>query len=160
MTESGGGFSQKFHSRPAYQEAAIDAWVKEAQQDRGSRDLPFDTLVNRSGKPDVAAQGAYFQIISFGMPGLFKGTSCSAPTLNGIVALLNEARLAAGKSSLGYMNPLIYKVLGPKGAFNDITSGRDDKGGPGYEALPGWDPASGFGTPNYGKMADLVMTLP
>lgn len=36
------------------------------------------------------------------------GTSCSAPTFGGMVGLLNDLRLQAGKSSLGWLNPLFY----------------------------------------------------
>ena len=39
------------------------------------------------------------------------GTSCACPTASGIFSLLNDARLAANKSSLGFLNPLIYKVI-------------------------------------------------
>jgi tripeptidyl-peptidase-1 len=35
--------------------------------------------------------------------------------------LLNDARIAAGRPPLGFLNPLIYQV-GDK-AFNDITAG-------------------------------------
>ena len=36
------------------------------------------------------------------------GTSCSSPTAAGIFALLNDLRLKLGKSTLGFINPLIY----------------------------------------------------
>jgi tripeptidyl-peptidase I len=38
------------------------------------------------------------------------GTSASGPIMAGVVSLLNEARLNAGKSSLGLLNPMFYKV--------------------------------------------------
>ena len=41
------------------------------------------------------------------MPGV-AGTSCASPTAAGVIALLNDARLAAGKSTLGFMNPWLY----------------------------------------------------
>jgi tripeptidyl-peptidase I len=52
---------------------------------------------------------------------LLGGTSASAPTFAGLVALLNDARISAGRPPLGFLNPLIYQV-GDK-AFNDITAG-------------------------------------
>ena len=48
------------------------------------------------------------------------GTSCAAPTASGVIALINDARLAAGKSTLGFLNPWIYKNMDK---WNDITDG-------------------------------------
>lgn len=50
------------------------------------------------------------------------GTSASSPSFAGLVALANDARIAAGRPPLGFLNPLIY-TIGPLGAFNDITVG-------------------------------------
>ena len=49
------------------------------------------------------------------------GTSASAPSFAAFVALLNDARLAAGKPVLGFLSPLIYVLNGV--GFNDITAG-------------------------------------
>jgi tripeptidyl-peptidase-1 len=49
------------------------------------------------------------------------GTSAASPTVAGLVALLNDARIAAGKPSLGFLNPLIYKLNGY--GFHDIVVG-------------------------------------
>lgn len=38
------------------------------------------------------------------------GTSASAPIFAGVVSLLNDARLNAGKSPLGFLNPMLYKA--------------------------------------------------
>ncbi|RYG51395.1 hypothetical protein EON67_03450, partial [archaeon] len=35
---------------------------------------------------------------------LVDGTSCSAPTFSGMISLINDRRIAVGKSSLGYLN--------------------------------------------------------
>jgi hypothetical protein len=42
-------------------------------------------------------------------------------TVAGIFSLLNDLRLATGKPSLGFINPLIYSAAVT--GFNDITSG-------------------------------------
>lgn len=72
-----------------------------------------------------------------------------------IVALLNDARFAAGKPALGFLNPLVYKLNGQ--GFTDITSGAatgcDTDG---FPALKGWDPATGFGTPQFKELRKLV----
>ena len=41
-----------------------------------------------------------------------------------IIALINDARLRAGKPTLGFLNPLIY-LFAFKG-FTDITTGQTD----------------------------------
>ena len=71
--------------------------------------------------PDVSAQAENFRIFVRGYPTPISGTSASAPTFAGLVALLNDARIAAGKPPLGFLNPLIYRLGGE--AFNDITAG-------------------------------------
>jgi len=54
-------------------------------------------------------------------PSLF--SFCSQPTFASVVALLNDYRLSKGQTTLGFLNPLIYKKLcGSKGLY-DITVG-------------------------------------
>ena len=68
--------------------------------------------------------------------------------------------MAAGKKSLGFLNPLIYSAQG-QAAFNDITTGSNPGcGTKGFPASIGWDPATGFGTPDFAKLLALVMALP
>lgn len=42
-------------------------------------------------------------------------------TAAGVFALLNDFRLSQGKSTLGFVNPLIYSTA--SSGFNDITAG-------------------------------------
>ena len=84
--------------------------------------------------------------------------SAAAPTFAGFVSLLNAARLAAGLPPLGFLNPLVYAVhaVAP-GAFNDIAVGNNPGcGTPGFNATAGWDAVTGVGTPNFGKLKDIV----
>jgi len=71
------------------------------------------------------------------------GTSMAAPQWAGFIALVNEAREQAGKSSIGFVNPILYGMPASMNAaaFHDITSGSN-----GYEAGPGWDAATGLGS--------------
>merc|ERR1712187_479667 len=58
-------------------------------------------------------------------------------------------------SPMGFLNPFIYQV-GMKGTseFNDVKLGTNSAEGPhGFRALPGWDPATGFGSPNFSSLA-------
>lgn len=57
---------------------------------------------------------------------------------------INEERLRAGKSTVGFVNPVLYKY---QGALNDITVGHNGVCGPntGFECSVGWDPVTGIG---------------
>jgi len=50
------------------------------------------------------------------------GTSAASPVWAGIIGLLNAARLKAGKSAIGFFNPLLYN--GAYAAMTDITKGQ------------------------------------
>merc|ERR1712176_128882 len=161
---SSGGFSN-YWKRPSFQDAAIEAYFSNP-----TIRYPDASLYNNTGAgfPDVAAQATDYTVVFDGKAyQSWGGTSAAAPTFTAIIGLVNAARLAAGKRGLGYLNPLIYKVLGPGGAFNDITSGfsqgcadGSDDVQVGFHAAQGWDPVTGFGTPSYKKIVAMVLDLP
>lgn len=93
-----------------------------------------------------------------GAPTLIGGTSASSPTFASIVTRINEERIAAGKSTVGFVNPVLYAN---PGVLHDITSG-DNPGcnTNGFSASTGWDPVTGLGTPNYPAMLKLFMSMP
>ncbi|KAH9023374.1 tripeptidyl peptidase A [Lactarius pseudohatsudake] len=148
---SGGGFSNYF-PRPFWQDVAVGKFLAS---------LPKDTyagLFNHSGRaiPDVSGQADFFRIFFQGRAVHIGGTSASSPSIAAFIALLNDARIAAGKPSLGFLNPLIYALNGV--GFNDITAGNAPGcGTPGFNATAGWDPVTGFGTPDFGKLKDIVL---
>jgi len=90
---------------------------------------------------------------------LIGGTSAAAPQWAAIFALANQA---AGRS-LGFVNPAIYKLAASatySSDFHDITVGHNKAAGTpvGYVARPGFDFATGWGTPNVANLiADLVV---
>jgi hypothetical protein len=64
------------------------------------------------------------------------------------------------RKPLGFLNKSLYK-LGKTGTLrtvmNDITVGDNSLDGvPGFAATPGWDFATGRGTPNVGLVQALV----
>jgi len=66
--------------------------------------------------------------------------------------------MAAGKKSLGWLNPWIYQN---GNMFNDITSGENDyECCKGFEAASGWDPVTGWGSPNYPALLAAANSLP
>ena len=147
---SGGGFSNYF-ARPSYQDGVVDKYV-------ASLGDQFAGLYNTSGRgyPDVAAQGFDFAIFWEGSEILVGGTSAATPTFAAVVSLLNDALLAAGKPTLGFLNPFIYKK-GYKG-LTDVTSGSAvGCGTDGFPAQAGWDAVTGFGTPLFPKLKHLAL---
>lgn len=139
---SGGGFSNYF-AQPDYQKDAVTAYLK------SNNYFPqYAGLFNASGRaiPDIAAQGVNFSIVWNGTVMEVDGTSCATPTAAAILALVNDALVAAGKPTLGFLNPWLYS----KGfeAFNDILSGSSAGcNTPGFPAQQGWDAVTGLGTP-------------
>ena len=110
------------------------------------------------GFPDVAAIGLNVATVFNGSAYGIGGTSASAPIFASIVTLLNEARLAAGKGPIGFLNPTLYKN---PSAFNDITIGNNPGCGTGgFNATPGWDPVTGLGSPNFEKLKTVFLALP
>ena len=111
------------------------------------------------GFPDIAAQATGFTVVAnaIPLPGV-AGTSCASPTASGVMALLNDLRVAAGKPSLGFLNPFIYR--NPQ-AFHDVTQGKNTGGMQqyGFKAVKGWDAATGLGTPNYGALSEAINQL-
>ncbi|KAF8159850.1 peptidase S8/S53 domain-containing protein [Crassisporium funariophilum] len=146
---SGGGFSRYF-ATPSYQSTAVSTFVT-------GLGTKFAGLYNKMGRayPDISAQGQGFQVIIGGSVNSVAGTSASSPTAAGVFALLNDFRLSKGKTSLGFINPLIYSTAS-KG-FTDITSGSNPGcGTTGFTAGKGWDPVTGLGTPNFIALQGLV----
>jgi subtilase family serine protease len=137
---SGGGFSQLFR-RPAYQNGVpgIGAY-------RGVPDVAADadpatgmTLALNEG----AGKYAFFPA---------SGTSAAGPLWAALIALADQY---AGRH-LGFVNPAIYRIglsANYHQAFHDITKGNNTVAGPlqtviGYQASSGWDPVTGWGSPN------------
>ena len=150
--DGGGGFSNDY-GIPDYQLATVQAYLNSGQ-------APATSYFNASGRayPDVSVFATNFEIVVGGSTESVDGTSCATPTFAGIVSLLNDIRLNAGKSTLGFLNPLLYLTLKGEG-FIDITEGAN-KGDilfcPGFKAIKGWDPASGWGSPDFSVLRNLV----
>jgi len=165
MITSGGGFSQRF-ARPQYQADAIEEYLSQIFVNR--------SLFNATGRgyPDISATGANVPIFFQGRLTMVGGTSASSPIVAGLVALLNGERLEAGLPPLGFLNPLLYtsynrwpdivqdvrvgnisgtNLLLPAAQLKDCEAG--------FPALPGWDAASGLGSPNFKQMLQHLVPL-
>ncbi|KAF3047812.1 hypothetical protein E8E11_005979 [Didymella keratinophila] len=145
----GSGFSNYF-DRPTWQGNDVREYIKNLNG-------LYDGLYNKKGRayPDLAAQGLYFAYFWNGTEGTISGTSASTPLTAGIFSLVNDALIAAGKPTLGYINPWLYKK-GYKG-LNDILKGTSHGCNvDGFPVTEGWDPVTGWGTPNFPKLLKAV----
>jgi tripeptidyl-peptidase-1 len=108
---SGGGFSNYF-AIPKYQKDAVENYLNSHTPPYPSYGATNDTgagIYNRTGRgyPDFSAVGDNIIIFSQGRPLLKGGTSASAPAFAGILTRINEERISAGKSTLGFVNPTL-----------------------------------------------------
>jgi subtilase family serine protease len=145
---SGGGFS-KFYTIPDYQKTLPQHDVEELQGRRGVPDVSADAD-SQTGMP-IVVDGSWY---------LSSGTSASAPVWAAIVALADQM---AGHP-LGLINPGLYK-LGNSSTysqdFHDVTKGNNNYNSvQGYPATQGWDPVTGWGTPDAAHLVpDLVAAM-
>ena len=139
----GGGISNTF-SEPSWQTGRV------AQG--GNREVPD---VSADADP-ATGYATYCTVTNAGCPSTgwitVGGTSAAAPLWAGSTALINQYLLSQGKTIIGSANPSLYglfsasKQLSP---FHDVTSGNNLH----YNAGPGYDMASGIGSPYVNNMA-------
>ena len=80
------------------------------------------------------------------------GTSQSAPIWAGITALINQYLQQQGLKPAGFLNPALYKIANSTSAqpaLYDVTKGTNLY----YPATPGYDMATGLGTPDAWALA-------
>ncbi|KAM0261417.1 hypothetical protein ACHAQJ_002270 [Trichoderma viride] len=143
---STGGFSQYF-ARPSWQDSAVESYVKTLG---GHLDGFYDPSMRAI--PDISAVGTDFKVIAGGISHYLQGTSASAPVFASLIALIDDARIRAGKRPLGYLNEHLYSA-NVQAVLQDITLGQSAScifnglrpGG--WPAAKGWDAITGLGVP-------------
>ena len=151
-TAGGGGGQSTIVKRP---------WWQPAQS--------FATSGNRM-VPDVAAfadeSPGYAIVCSGGVQGCpgggqsiayVGGTSAATPLVAGMIALWTQQARATGRPRPGFVPPLLYSLArGQPQAFIDVTQGGNALfGGSCCPARPGYDLATGWGSP----LANVVAAL-
>jgi subtilase family serine protease len=141
----GGGVSRQF-SEPLYQKLLLNSAQKSLRNHRGIPDVAYNADPNT---PILIYAGFVPGAVSYYFIG---GTSEGSPQWAGIIA---DANQLAGHP-LGFLNLKLYSLaalVGQSQFFHDITKGNNSFNGvTGYGATNGWDLASGWGTPNLGKL--------
>lgn len=137
---SGGGFSNVF-AMPSYQQTAMATYFASSAPSYSAQQ--FNNSKTVRGYPDVSANGARYLTAVDGNFSLSFGTSASAPVFASLINMINEKRLDAGKSPVGFINTVLYE--NPQ-VMNDITNGDNPGCGTnGFSAVAGWDPVTGLG---------------
>ena len=145
---SGGGFSKVFR-RPAYQDGVpgIGAF-------RGVPDVAADAAANTGMTLATIDGGQNYVLVSA------NGTSAAAPFWAAVIALADQY---AGRH-LGFINPALYRIGRSsfyRRAFHEVTTGTNTVVFPGqtftgYRAGPGWNPVTGWGSPDAEELVPLL----
>jgi subtilase family serine protease len=113
---------------------------------------------------DAAGNGGVAVWVSPNVYGI-GGASMSAPMWAGIVALADQARQQTGRGRLGFLNTALYAIdrnpIQYARDFHDILVGTNAFDSPvGFAAGPGYDLASGLGTPDVANLVRDLATSP
>jgi subtilase family serine protease len=146
---SGGGFSKLF-PRPAYQAGVTGIGATT----RGVPDVAADADP-ATGMALVFSDGDQGDVVIGA-----GGTSAATPLWAAVVTLADQY---AGHP-LGFVNPAIYQIghdASYHQAFHDISTGTNTVQFPagtitGYQAAPGWDPVTGWGSPDAQVLVPLL----
>ncbi len=141
---SGGGISA-IESQPSYQKGI----VTQTSTNRADPDVSYDANPN-TGFPvyDSYTDGTSTPWVQVG------GTSDAAPQWAALIAIVDQGLALKGIGPLDGPSqtlPKLYQL--PSGDFHDITSG-SSTGTPNYAAGPGYDLATGLGSP----IANLIVS--
>jgi kumamolisin len=142
---TGGGISDVF---------ALPDWQSNAQ-------VPArrDGSLGR-GVPDVAAAANTEYGLMIRVDGneiVAGGTGTAARLWASLVLLLNQGL----GHNLGYLNPKLYREIGPSQVLRGITQGNNSTEAlAGYAAGPGWNAVAGWGAPDGQKLLDWLRANP
>ncbi len=144
----GGGVSQVFRE-PFYERLLPRSVQSELGGSRGIPDISWDA---------DPSSGILIYLSFLNPAGYYfiGGTSEGSPQWAGLVSDLNQFL----HRPIGFLNPYLY-ALGAAGVgFHDVTVGNNSLNGvTGYDATPGWDLATGWGTPNLAQLFGDIGSL-
>jgi subtilase family serine protease len=172
---AGGGGASAFFAKPAWQLVNTTGMGNTPNDE--SRDVP-DIAFNAGANHDgyiICSQGSCTNgfLSSSNTLDIFGGTSFVAPTFAGLIAVVEQKLGGTPNIGIGNVNPVLYGLAnGPtySSIFHDITSGNNsvpcsqgtpncpNGGSIGYNAVPGYDQASGLGTIDANVLANSWAT--
>jgi kumamolisin len=161
-TSTGGYVSESAWAEPLLSQGTgggiSQVWLRPCWQ-QGPGTGAFSGSTPARQVPDVAADAdpsTGLWVYSQGSPDEVGGTSLASPLWAGFTALIDQYLAAKHRPRLGDANPYLYRLASSKQPFppfHEITRG----GNAVYRATPGYNMATGLGTPNVWNLArDLV----
>ncbi len=128
------------------------------------QDAPGVGTITGRGVPDVSANAdiesgwdVFSPAQNGGAPqeGPVGGTSAATPCWAAITALIDEYLMKQNLKTVGFANPALYFFATspsglPAAPFHQITEGSNLH----FSAAPGWNAATGLGSPDVGHLAD------
>ncbi len=121
-----GGFTSYNYPQPSYQAKVVPSSL-------ALRNEAVDGSVPMRVEPDISMDADPSTGFLIGLHRIFAdgkdvysttrygGTSLASPLLAGVIADADQAAIAAGGSSIGFINPAIYRVDKRAGAIDDIV---------------------------------------
>lgn len=157
----------------------LSAWFRQPRWQRRTQ-IPNDAFGpyrQARAVPDVAlladtAPG--YAKLSAGEWESIGGTSAATPLMAGAVAIMNQALLVSGQRRLGFLNPLLYQFGNNEHirsqVYRDVTYGDNETtwqvfpwgaNSPSFsaEAKPGYDLATGWGSPRFLEFFQQVQLI-
>ena len=140
LGDAGGGGVSALYPQPSWQSAP--GVPTGSERGASHRDVPDLSVI---GDPNTGML-AYYQ----GTFQPYGGTSMGPPLMSAIVA---DDLQACGTTTFGFLNPLLYAMGRAGGSFDDVTTGTNAVATSTYKAKeyvagPGYDMASGLGSPD------------
>ncbi len=136
---SGGGIS-RYETQPAYQHGVVT-------QTSTARAVPDVSYV---ADPSTGVS-VYSASMGWTVVG---GTSVGAPQFSALIAIIDQGLALKGIGSLDGANQALPTIYAYSSTFTDVTAGSNGA----YSASPGYDLATGLGTPNAVQLANAIMT--
>jgi hypothetical protein len=151
---AGSGGKSVVYSKPPWQAGAgVPA--------DSARDLPDVALTAAGHDGYVVCMNHSCNEVNGGFGfGVDAGTSAASPSWAGIMALVDQQQ----GGPVGLANPVLYKLAAAAGVFHDVTTGSNavpcaagtpdcgPSGTLGYSAAPGFDLATGWGSPDIANL--------
>jgi subtilase family serine protease len=181
-----GGGASVIYSRPSWQKGVDPGYGDH----RLVPDTAWNAAVNGGVDVYITAYPAFNCGNTTGCWTIFGGTSAATPQTAALVALANAARSAAGKSPIGFLDPILYSGVGaadytgivpqhygsaPKsfaGAEVGVSGPVNKSAGDlvdnqlwqvptaGYVTTGGYDATTGWGVPNAGPFVSALAAMP
>ncbi len=149
---SGGGTNWNGIAMPSWQQ---NVSMTNNQGSKTLRNVP-DVALTAENIYVIADQGFQFGVA---------GTSAATPLWAAYASLVNEQAASRNRSSVGFLNPAIYAIgmsANYTNCFHDIITGNNTNLtiGNSYSAVPGYDLATGWGTPNGSNLINALTAFP